>query len=406
MKKTIITTVILASLLLVSMNIFLILQSDSKINRLTFLSSWQAVKQEDVAKTLQTEGIVQPLEQYPIYFHDKNATFHSFHVKKGDEVAEGTPLFDYTVDHVEAEKARLETEKAKLEDKITSIEDYLDQLSHSKTSFEKTLEKDKENKDFLTFSVDQEMYAKELEIRLLQAEIARFDEKIDELDQFLLEQTLESDYAGTVKEINYDLTNPIMTIHSLTPAIEGILTEKDVTKVETGMKTYISFPAQKGKFEGEISQIQPFPAKDATINKPSEYPFTVSFSEEEVTEQLTSIPFGAHANIRIVLEEANGALTVPTTSIVKEKKDKFIYIITDKGTIKKQPVETGLIVNGKQVILQGVEKGDLFVDDPAEVNGDNNLFFSPIKTTNIKRQAFHEFTKKQKLKYVVYGFLY
>lgn len=404
-------SVIITSLLFVSINLFFILKSDSKVERLTYLQSWQSVKQEDITKTLQTTGIIQPFEEYPIYFHDKNATFHSFHVNKGDEISEGTPLFDYTVDNVGAEKNRLQAEKDKLQSKIMSLEDYLQKLSQSKSTFEKNmdLEEDKQNRSILTFSVDQDMYAKELEMNLLQSEIHILDEKITELDQFLLDQTIKSDYAGTVKDINYDLTNPIMTIHSSIPIVQGILTEKDVTKIETGMKTYISFSSQKGTHEGEVSHIQPFPKNEATIDQPSEYPFTISFigEEEEGQEKhLPTFPIGTHANIRVVLEEANGALTVPTTSIVKEKKESFIYVITNKGTLKKQQVETGLNVNGRQAIVNGVEKGDLLVAHPANVTDEDTRFFTPIKTANLKKQTFNDLTKKQKLKYIVYGLLY
>lgn len=413
MRKHAILSSIIVTLFvsIVSINLFLILKSDSKVERLTFLSSWEGVKQEDVVKTLQASGVVAPLEEYPIYFHDKNTTFQSFLIKQGDEVSEGTPLLTYTVDHVETEKKRLEAEKAKLTAKVTSIEDYIDNLAYSKTTIETAvdLENDNqisENNDFLNFSIDQEIYAKELEIRFLQSEIRSLDDKLRELGLLLREQTLNSNYTGIVKEINDDLTNPIMTIQSLTPVVQGILTEKDVEKVASGMKTYISFPSHKGLYEGKVTQVQTFPLEDATIDQPSEYPFTISFLDEENEEKFPEVPIGVHTTVRVVLEEVNNALIVPTSSIVKEKNAQFIYVLTNKGTIKKQTIETGLTVNGRQVVLQGVKKEDLFVTDPTKVNGNNNRFFTPIKTAYLKKQTFNDLRKKQMLKYVLYGFLH
>src|SRR5699024_5353182 len=133
------------------------------------------------------------------------------------------------------------------------------------------------------------------------------------------------------KEINEDLTNPIVTINSDMLAVEGLLAEKDVPKVEAGMDTLISLQQQNKRFDGEVTAVQNFPNEGPTVEQPSLYSFTMKFTE---SDDLDSIRTGAHVNIDVILEEANGALTVPAKSLVSGKEEEqFLYVISPNGTI-------------------------------------------------------------------------
>lgn len=403
MKKLsfIISTAI--AILLIFSNMSLLLKSDSKINRLSFLTEWGKVKQEDMAKTLPAEGVVKPAETHAVYFNDQHAISQEFLVKKGDEVTVGTPLFTYIASDIAAEKARLETEKHNIQNKMQSIEEHIEKLKNSLTNMETETKLDSGNLHVVTYSLEQAIYAKQLEVSLLQNELETFDEQIATLNNSEPELTIYSDVNGTIKEINENLTNPLITINSDVLTVEGLLAEKDVHKVSPGMRSFLSLQQQNEQFNGEVTAVQNFPDEEPTIGQASLYPFTVSFAEPGETD---SIRTGAHVNIDVVLEEANGVLTVPAKSIENGKEEQFLYVISPNGTVVKQVVETGLKVNGRQEVRFGVDKNTLFIVDPNQVNSTDHSFFTPIKTSHIEKEAFLGLTKKQMLKYVLYGFLH
>lgn len=403
MKKLsfIISTAI--AILLIFSNMSLLLKSDSKINRLSFLTEWGKVKQEDMAKTLPAEGVVKPAETHAVYFNDQHAISQEFLVKKGDEVTVGTPLFTYIASDIAAEKARLETEKHNIQNKMQSIEEHIEKLKNSLTNMETETKLDSENLHVVTYSLEQAIYAKQLEVSLLQNELETFDEQIATLNNSEPELTIYSDVNGTIKEINENLTNPLITINSDVLTVEGLLAEKDVHKVSPGMRSFLSLQQQNEQCNGEVTAVQNFPDEEPTIGQASLYPFTVSIAEPGETD---SIRTGAHVNIDVVLEEANGVLTVPAKSIENGKEEQFLYVISPNGTVVKQVVETGLKVNGRQEVRFGVDKNTLFIVDPNQVNSTDHSFFTPIKTSHIEKKAFLGLTKKQMLKYVLYGFLH
>ena len=75
--------------------------------------------------------------------------------------------------------------------------------------------------DLMAVSIEKEIYDKELEKSRVEAEIEKYEDLIDSYDgSDQLE--ISSEVAGSVKKINYELNNPIVTIISDTPKVEGL----------------------------------------------------------------------------------------------------------------------------------------------------------------------------------------
>ena len=70
---------------------------------------------------------------------------------------------------------------------------------------------------------------------------------------------------------------------------------------------------------------------------------------------------GQYVKMFITSAKARSGMIVPEKSIVQAEGDSFVYVVTDgeNGSVaKKRKVTLGETFDGKQVILDGINKGD------------------------------------------------
>lgn len=73
---------------------------------------------------------------------------------------------------------------------------------------------------------------------------------------------------------------------------------------------------------------------------------------------------GLFAKVRIPLGGEVEALVVPDTALGRDQQGHFLYIADSDNVVRKQPVETGPLVDGMRVISQGIT-----MDDRVIING-------------------------------------
>ncbi|WP_102273761.1 efflux RND transporter periplasmic adaptor subunit [Cytobacillus massiliigabonensis] len=394
---------LLASVIFMMINIFFIIKSNSKIEHTQYVKKWTPVKQEDIVQTLSTSGVGKPTEEFHYYFDEKNGSFHQFLVKQGDTIEANTPLYMYTSHNIDLEKERLQTEKEELEGKIDSLETHIDRLSDYQSSVE-TNNKSEEEKDsgqqIVSHSIEQEIYDKELEIAFFENEIGKIEQLLTSLNNNVADLTIQSQTSGIVKEIRYDLQNPVLTLMSETPSVYGTLSESDVFKVEEGMKAFVYNSKAKEKITGTLSYVQTFPENEPSVDKESRFPFTVHFEGEEEGPSV-----GAHSKVDIVTNEVLDALIVPKESVHKKKKKRYVWLLTSSGEIEKRSVTTGLKERGMIEITKGIEKGEKIIPHSAKIHGNNISIFTPLKLEKLQKSDLKNTTKKEKAKYLLAGFL-
>ncbi len=407
MKKQ--TAILLsAGILFVTGNLYLALKDDGKAVRSSYINSWAKIGKETLTETLHAEGVVTPEEEHHVYYDPNSSEFKSFLVKEGDEVDTGTPLFEYSSDNIDKELARLEAEKSQLETEATLLEEQIKQLSYLQTVSASTADNsvpvagngtaaDSSN-DLMAVSIEKEIYDKELEKSRVEAEIDKYDDLIYSYDGSD-ELEISSEVAGSVKKINYELNNPIVTIISNTPKVEGTFSERDLKNVQEGMEVYVNSDMLKGAIGGTLTKIAKHPESDPSVKAESHFPFEIELelAEEEMVH-------GTHVDVSVVTNQVVNAAVVPQRSVDKSKKNRYVYVLNEAGKVEKRKIKKGLEVGGKTEVKKGVKPGELFVRKPENVQKANSPFFSKLKPGSLAKKTFKEEGKRNLFKQVMVGF--
>lgn len=147
------------------------------MERTVFVENWTKVEKDTITDTIQTNGVIKPVEEYDIYFDAKKNDFKKFLVKEGDSITAGSSLFEYTATERDALKASLEAEKTAAEGEMAGIEEYIGKLrsyqgtvtSEPEAAIDESVEKNlniditTSSSDLIKSNIEQEMYKQELE---------------------------------------------------------------------------------------------------------------------------------------------------------------------------------------------------------------------------------------------------
>ncbi|GAM14774.1 efflux RND transporter periplasmic adaptor subunit [Mesobacillus selenatarsenatis] len=407
-KKT--TILLTAGILFVSANLYLALKDDSKAERSSYINKWSTVGKESLTETIQASGVVTPKDEHHIYYNEVSGEFKSFLVKEGDKVDSSTTLFEYSSDNIDEDLAKLEAERSQLVRESTLIEEqiqqllYLQSVSISSSNNSAPVFGDgsagSDSSDLLLVSIEKEIYDKQLEKSRVKTEIDKYDDLIDSYDGSD-ELGRSSEVAGTVKKINYELKNPIITIISDRPKVEGVFTEKDLKNVEEGMEVYIKSDLFKGTVGGTLTKIAEYPETDPSVKKESNYPFEIELEEDQNQGPIIK---GTHVDVNVVTNQVVNASTVPEKSVKKGKKNSFIYVLNEKGVVEERKIKKGLTEDDKVEVKKGAKSGEIVVKNPDKIQQLNSPFFNRLNIESLKKKTFTEEGKRTIFKHIMVGF--
>ncbi|WP_226642915.1 efflux RND transporter periplasmic adaptor subunit [Mesobacillus subterraneus] len=409
MKKK--TAILLsAGVIFVSGNLYLALKEDSKALRSSYINKWAAVGKENLTETLHASGVVTPEEEHQVYYNDEDGDFKGFLVKEGDKIDSGTPLYEYSSNNIDEDLARLQAEKSQLVTEANLIDDQIQQLTYlqsvsASTSVASTpvmgdgYGSSNDSNDLMNISIEKEIYDKQREKGRVEAEIEKYEDLIDSYEGSN-ELGKNSDISGTVKQISYELKNPIVTIISDKPKVEGTFSERDLKAVEEGMEVYVQSDLFNGKVAGTLTKIADYPETEPSVKKESYYPFEITLSEE-TEEQILK---GSHVEVSIITSQVLNAATVPDKSVDKGKKNSYVFVINEKGLVEKRKVTKGLNLGGKTEVKKGVKPGELIVKQTKDVKQINSSFFSKLNPDKLTEKTFKEEGKRNIFKQVMVGF--
>jgi HlyD family secretion protein len=411
MKKK--TAILLsAGIIFVSGNLYLALRDDSKAVRSSYINKWTAAGKDNLTETLHASGVVTPEEEHYVYYNDNPGEFKNFLVKEGEQVDRGTSLYEYSSDNTDEERAEVEAERKQLVREVALIEEQIKQLSYLQSvsasasdnstpvfNSDGSTSSSSSSNDLVQVSIEKEIYDKELEKSRVKAEIDKYDDLIKSYNNGSDQLGINSDVSGTVKKINYDLKNPIVTIISDKPKVEGTFTERDLKNVQEGMEVYVKSDLIKGKAAGTLTKIAGYPETDPSVKKESHYPFEITLTEEN-----ESLIKGTHVDVSVVTNKVLNAATVPERTVEKGKKNSYIYVINEKGEIEKRSIKKGMNLNGKTEVKKGAKPGELIVQKPEKVQQENSPFFSRLNIDSLKKKTFSEEGKRTIFKHIMVGF--
>jgi HlyD family secretion protein len=374
------------------------------------------VKKDTITDTIQTNGVIKPVEEYDIYFDSKNNDFKKFLVKEGDAITAGSSLFEYTTTELDALKANLEAEKTAAEGEIAGIEEYIGKLrsyqgtvtSEPEAAIDESVEKNlniditTSSSDLIKSNIEQEMYKQELEKNRLDEKVKMLDAKLSSIEEQSSAIVTTSEADGVVKNINKNLNNPIISIVSTNMAIEGDFSEEEMKKAEVGMTIKASSSDSKKALKGTIGRIHSYPAEEPTLKKDNRFPFQALIEPEgEETEPLL---VGSKVNLTVITNEKAGVPSIPIEA-VQYQKQPYIYKLTNKGHVDKHYITKGLKAEGKQEIIKGPSVGDVILLEPNAAVKNHSYFITPIQFEKVKVGTYKKFTSREKVRYLLLGIL-
>ncbi len=400
MKRWKKVSVVAISGALLATNLYLIMKEDSKVSRSIFVKSWTKVENSTVTETYDTKGVTTAAEKYNVYFNGENQIFGRFLVKEGDEVATGTPLYEYTVKNLEQQTVDLEREIAALESDIAGVDEYIEKL----TDYPIQVPDDgtTSSSDINIATLDQEIYKQELEKSKLEDKKTKLDAQLMALNEQSGPLTMDSEVDGIVKGMDAALGNPVMTIASNQQAIEGVLSESEYKKTEVGMKVKISSPQLEKTLNGTIGHVENYPTKEPSLNQKSYFPFQIIMEPTDTeTKQLV---IGSKVDVRVITNKVSDVPTV-AAKIVHDKDKPYVYKLTDKGYINKEYISAGAQNDNKVEIVDGPVVGETVLESPKFIPKNHSQFITPIQTEKVDFSVYEKLTTREKWRYFLIGML-
>ncbi|UZD47234.1 efflux RND transporter periplasmic adaptor subunit [Peribacillus frigoritolerans] len=411
-----IAAVSIASIVLITVNLYLIEKKESKVERTVFVENWTKVKKDTITDTIQTNGVIKPVEEYDIYFDAKKNDFNKFLVKEGDAITAGSSLFEYTTTELDALKANLEAEKTAAEGEIAGIEEYIGKLrsyqgtvtSEPNAAIDESVEKNlniditTSSSDLIKSNIEQEMYKQELEKNRLDEKVKMLDTKLSSIEEQSSAIVTTSEADGVVKNINRNLNNPIISIVSTNMAIEGYFSGEEMKKAEVGMTIKASSSDSKKALKGTIGRIHSYPAEEPSLKKENRFPFQALIEPEG--EETETLLVGSKVNLTVITNEKAGVPSIPIEA-VHYQKHPYIYKLTNKGHVDKHYITKGLKAEGKQEIIKGPSIGDVILLKPNVSVKNHSYFITPIQFEKVKAGTYKKFTSREKVRYLLLGIL-
>jgi HlyD family secretion protein len=405
-KRKILYTGLTLSLLFVGTNAYLIEKAKSKVDREVRIEEWEPVSKDDLQKELPKSGVVTSAEETYLYFNDEFGSFTKFLVNEGDEVKAGTPLYEYEVTDFTGQKDVLESEVDQLEDEIDSIEDNISDLERLEGSLPSTYDEEEmplEASALETeYDIKKEIASRELEMDRLENQVDSLERQISDLESYETTLTVESSGDGIIKELSHAVQNPLVTIASNSTLVTTDLTEKEIMEVEENMNANVQSEVEKKTQKGLVSDVSSLPKRDPHVETDSMYPIEIKLQDEE-----NKLLPGHHVFVSIFTDEVKNALAVPVTAVEKSGSKKHIWVLTDKGSVKKRTVETGLQVDGRIQIKSGVKAGEYYIVNPEEVPALRNgaTFITALDWDKIKLRDLKKMERPDVLENLLLGIL-
>lgn len=146
-----------------------------------------------------------------------------------------------------------------------------------------------------------------------------------------------------------------------TMQIQALLTEENVFRTKPGMKAFFVFDVQKKfSFEGEVIKVNQYPELDrhSPVKK---YIVQIRINDTDlVLKAGIDLRTGFSADVRIVVNEENDRLLLPTHAILSSgEKDYCLFF--HRGKWKYREILLGTTSDRKAVVLEGLSENEAVV---------------------------------------------
>lgn len=139
---------------------------------------------------------------------------------------------------------------------------------------------------------------------------------------------------------------------------KSTISEQFINQVKPGMPVQVQLQSNKEqKFTGEIKSVSRFPSTNASsdASQPSQFDIIVSLQADQL------LIGGLTLEGQIETQRKENATVVPTLAIMREGDMAYVTLDKGNGQTARQDIKTGLEVDDKTEVLEGLKPGDVVV---------------------------------------------
>lgn len=171
---------------------------------------------------------------------------------------------------------------------------------------------------------------------------------------------VKSTINGTITDLPFKVGStisspqiPVATVGDLSSLqIQSYISEKDMASVALGQKSQISFePYEDEIFEASITEISPVLDRNSRT-------LEIKLTLEKTDKRIKSGMFGS---IYLITALHQNALVIPSSSILNSYEGVYVYVVSNDMKAEKRNIKTGLSIDGKTIVLEGLSEGEQLV---------------------------------------------
>lgn len=322
-------------------------ESNQGKNELTVTAK---AERHTIEESIDESGFVEPVISTDVR-SEISGKIGRILVEQGDEVTQGTPLME--LDRITLENDLIEAQRNNQSDLL--------RLERAKRDFERL--RDLHEKKF---AQEKEYLDAETNYKLAQIQIEVSEARLKNAKENLDKTIIRAPQSGVISDLNVNEGQVIigatsvnegtrlMIIHDLSSLYVRLeINELDIAKIKEGMPAEVSFDSlPELNFEGVVSEIHPFAFNQSNLRV---FRIEVTFDTKGIT-----VRPGISADIRIVTDRAEDAVTVSLSAVFADEEERYVYVVEEaqKETVEKRPVEIGISDTKWVEIREGLTEGE------------------------------------------------
>ena len=195
-------------------------------------------------------------------------------------------------------------------------------------------------------------------LQLAENEVARMTALLDQAQIVLQNHTIRAPIAGSVVVLNVDpgqIVDPATLVLSLAdlndPVVETDVDESYARQIALGQPAVLQLVGETTTRAGHVSYVAP--RVDVA---------TGGLAVKIAFDTPVTAPLGLTVATNIIVDQRDGALTVPRSAIVTGSAGSAIFVVTN-GTAHLRPIETVEWPAARLIVTKGLTAGDEVIVD-------------------------------------------
>lgn len=187
--------------------------------------------------------------------------------------------------------------------------------------------------------------------------------------------TLRAPFEGIVNYVNgvsigsyASAAQPSFTlVDPSTIYFQAEVSESEVSRISLDMETHIQLDAYPN--EEYVERVGMIGFSDITTSTGgTAYSIKVSLPENADNK----FRLGMNGDIDFVISEQTGILSIPFSALVEVDSNEYVWVVDEKGTVKRVEVKTGISSLDSVEIVSGINEGDRIVERPPNTLEEGN----------------------------------